>query len=446
MLPNKRVLWKTSTVIIFSTIIMAAILFITIVSVISSNLGKQIERVQQETFNQATEAVKDSIVSDPTLAGLDPFIRKGYKISVFNTTSKMFIYPKALSSWALDTKSVNISLLEDSDGYLTTFTVGNKQVSVGYPVQLQAPEIKMIVLKSIPILLVMTLIIVAIIAGLYIFLYRNEKNKLNKLFHLTEKRVASETISETDFGIRVKDYAIIEKQVKALYDSLETSNNKMQQEMLLVKELERANVSLLQGITHEMKTPLMSTKLLIGQLQTQIPNNETIPSVLQQMTNLERLIHEVLFVTQKKYAGKEDKTIFLSTVLQQTLEKYDVLLDDKDIHVDLIIEAEFQMKFDIKLIEKILSNLLSNAIHYTNEHTIIRIVITADSFTMNNPITNVNIINMENIGKPFVSFGPSGGTGLGLYLIKMMLLNYPYELKTHINDSNMFVAKINKLE
>jgi nitrogen-specific signal transduction histidine kinase len=59
-----------------------------------------------------------------------------------------------------------------------------------------------------------------------------------------------------------------------------------------------------------------------------------------------------------------------------------------------------------------------------------------------NSISDNQSIDLDDIGKPFVSFGTSGGTGLGLYLIKTMLANSPYQLTVSISEKNIFIAEI----
>ncbi|ODJ63700.1 ATP-binding protein [Brochothrix thermosphacta] len=72
----------------------------------------------------------------------------------------------------------------------------------------------------------------------------------------------------------------------------------------------------------------------------------------------------------------------------------------------------FILNIDEKSTEKILSNLLSNAIHYTEENTIISIKIETNSFKVMNFFDNKSLINADEIGKPFISYGNNASTVL----------------------------------
>ncbi|EUJ40569.1 sensor histidine kinase [Brochothrix campestris] len=223
---------------------------------------------------------------------------------------------------------------------------------------------------------------------------------------------------------------------------MEQSQRKIETEMQVVKSLEQSNLALLQGITHEMKTPLMSTKLLLNELQLDDANRTVIGQVNQQMTNLEKLIREILFVTQRKYLASNNMKSAVSRVLDRVITNYDVLLDDKQLTVERTIETEFYMKLDEKMLEKILSNLVSNAIHYTVERTAIKIYVLADRIIIANQFEDKGKINWNRIGEPFMAFGSERGTGLGIYIIKTILINTPYVFTIDHQANNYFTAEI----
>jgi signal transduction histidine kinase len=350
------------------------------------------------------------------------------------------IYPKSMiAEYPQD------FILLTTSGYSTTATINNQKVYISYPIQLSAPDITIIALQSIPLLFIIVTAIVLMIIAIYMTLYRKEKEKLDVLFELTGHRESSEKLQKLDLHIRIKEYAEIEEQVRKLYADLESSQKKIEKEMNLVKELERNNVSLLNGITHEMKTPLMSTKLLIDQLQLEslgTINQSLVSGIWQQTHNLEQLIQEILFITQRKTFYISERKAPVTPILTKVLANYDVLLEDKEIQVKQVLMSEFHMKLDDKLIEKILSNFLSNAVHYTLEKTTITVQVSDNRLKIMNSISDNQSIDLDDIGKPFVSFGTSGGTGLGLYLIKTMLANSPYQLTVSISEKNIFIAEI----
>lgn len=448
---NSRRIWDSKTIIIIFSVIISVVLFSTIISVISANLGRNIEKKQQDAFQSEVVKIKsdlkqNTVFNDFTI--LNKYVEKGYKITVSNAKGE-FVYPfqtiinKELES---NTKNPDVITINLKDGYIAQFEMQGFQFFISYPVQLKAPEITQIIVQSIPLLLVISFVVVAFVIFVYTRLYKKEKQKLDSLFQLMHKRIASDAINAQDFQLRIKDYIEIENQAKSLYGNLEKSQQQILKEMALVQELERTNLSLLQGITHEMKTPIMSTKLLISQLQQEPTNDKLVMSILQQVTNLEQLIKEILFVSQRKQLVVNPKPVLIEPILQRILENYDVLLEDKGLHIEKDIIADFHMRLDEKMIEKVLSNLLSNAIHYTTENATIKISIGENQFAMSNVFVEEKPINLKKIQQPFISFGNYGGTGLGLYIVKTILVDSPYELTLEMKGNEVFIAKINVIK
>lgn len=444
MKKNKPIQWPTKVVIVLFSIIMSFIVFFIVIGVITLNLGKEIEKEQQDIFDGTTVKIREIIETNKDYSYLRPFVVNGYRVIITNSNGKI-IYPQN------DSEPFNYDfnmLLVPMRGIVTQFKVNDLNVYISYPIQLTPPDISNIILESVPYVLFLAAFSIAVIITIYVSLFKRERKKLDILFDLTKMNVSNDEIVDLNLNLRLEEYAEIESQVKELYSELKYAQNKLEKEVQLVKKLESNNSALLKGMTHEMKTPLMSTKLLVNQLENlnQAQNTRDILiEINNQTNNLDQLIREILFISQKNNLSQQSEQSSIE-IINEVIHHYDVLLEDKKLTVCREFINDFFMELDRKIIEKVFSNLISNAINYTLEDSIIFIKVTENSLAIKNKISGHNNIDLQLIGEPFATFSSISGTGLGIYLVETMLANSPYTLTIEIQEEGLFVTKISIAE
>ncbi|ALS36547.1 signal transduction histidine kinase [Enterococcus rotai] len=444
MKKNKPIQWPTKVVIVLLSIIMSFIVFFIVIGVITLNLGKEIEKEQQDIFDGTTVKIREIIETNKDYSYLRPFVVNGYRVIITNSNGKI-IYPQN------DSEPFNYDfnmLLVPMRGIVTQFKVNDLNVYISYPIQLTPPDISNIILESVPYVLFLAAFSIAVIITIYVSLFKRERKKLDILFDLTKMNVSNDEIVDLNLNLRLEEYAEIESQVKELYSELKYAQNKLEKEVQLVKKLESNNSALLKGMTHEMKTPLMSTKLLVNQLENlnQAQNTRDILiEINNQTNNLDQLIREILFISQKNNLSQQSEQSSIE-IINEVIHHYDVLLEDKKLTVCREFINDFFMELDRKIIEKVFSNLISNAINYTLEDSIIFIKVTENSLAIKNKISGHNNIDLQLIGEPFATFSSISGTGLGIYLVETMLANSPYTLTIEIQEEGLFVTKISIAE
>jgi len=441
---NKPIQWPTKVVIILFSTIISVIVFFIVIGVITLNLGKEIEKEQQDIFDETSVKIREIIETNKDYSYLRPFVINGYRVIITNASGKI-IYPQNNSE--LFNYDFNV-LLVPMKGIVTQFNVNDLNVYISYPIQLTPPDISDIVLESVPYVLFLAAFSIAVIITIYVSLFKHERKKLDVLFDLTKKNVSNDEIVDLNLKLRLGEYAEIESQVKELYSELKYAQNKLEKEVQLVKKLESNNSALLKGMTHEMKTPLMSTKLLVNQLENLNQAQDTrdiLMEINNQTNSLDQLIREILFISQKNNLSQQSEQSSIE-IINEVIHHYDVLLEDKKLTICCEFKNDFFMELDRKIIEKVFSNLISNAINYTLEDSIIFIKITENSLVIKNKISDHNTIDLQLIGEPFATFSSISGTGLGLYLIETMLANSPYTLTIEIQEEALFVTKISIAE
>lgn len=221
-------------------------------------------------------------------------------------------------------------------------------------------------------------------------------------------------------------------------------------------ELNNRNESLKRFISdasHEMKTPVALIKAYAIGIQDGIDDGTFIDTVIEQSEHLTDLINTLLYWS--KYEKKEFNmsNFDLKEKLIHCIKKYEILIEERDIKLNIKIDNEnFMINADEDSIEIVLNNLISNAIKY-NSNNKIDIFLLKDNdeifVCVKNGISNINKDEIDNIWKPFYVLESSrskelSGTGLGLSIVKEILEAHKFEYGADINDENIeffFVVK-----
>ncbi|MFX0002426.1 MAG: ATP-binding protein [Promethearchaeota archaeon] len=142
---------------------------------------------------------------------------------------------------------------------------------------------------------------------------------------------------------------------------------------LKLQEINKLKTELLYRISHELKTPLIPVKgytdLLLRTYKEKL--DDTIISYLNAiMDGSERL--ETLINTILESSNLQTNQIKLNlmegdltTLIEDTLERLNYLIKERDHSIILKLNDELLTKFDREKIQKVVSNLLHNAINYT---------------------------------------------------------------------------------
>ncbi len=151
-------------------------------------------------------------------------------------------------------------------------------------------------------------------------------------------------------------------------------------------------------ISHELKTPITiirgELELALKQDRSITQYKDSITASLNQLSNIEQLIHSLLILTKysKHNINKTFTKIYLDNLLLNIIDNYKSNLQNKNIHLKITKLENITIQANDILINLIISNLLDNAIKYSNNNTNIFISL----FTKNNK--TYFIIEDEGIG------------------------------------------------
>lgn len=202
------------------------------------------------------------------------------------------------------------------------------------------------------------------------------------------------------------------------------------------------------SITHELKTPLASTKLYLETLQKRTLEKEKVDEILKnsvaEINRLRELVDNILLASQL-----ESKSYILHTtevnaskITEDTIQKFSTPRNLSD-RLILNIEENIFVQAEPFGIETIVTNLLSNAYKYAPANTPITI-----SFTQTNNAAilkvgdcgpGIKAADKKNLFMRFFRVGDeqtrkTKGTGLGLFIVKNLLNLLEGEIEVTDND------------
>lgn len=262
----------------------------------------------------------------------------------------------------------------------------------------------------------------------------------------------------------VKDARLIKKEGPGRRLAVPRQGSELEQlSHLLNTMLEKMEMSFEQlkrftaHVGHELRTPLARMRgeaelaLTIGDPEKA---NETIASMLEDITDLSRVIDALLELAIEDKALHETEDIDLLSLITELSEESKVLAEEKEqtIHSELC-ENSLYVKGNKSLLARALWNLLTNAIKYAPKQSQIDIQSVAlektIKVTVRNKFEETELLNLETLFEPFVrgSQGQSGkipGYGLGLALTRSIIKRHQGQLdvQTQGEDNILFTITL----
>lgn len=293
--------------------------------------------------------------------------------------------------------------------------------------------------KSIPVLSIVIFAVSIIMAFFYTYYLTKPIIKISRL----SKQMSDMNFSglcptnRTDeIGVLSHSLNDLSEKLAAALSELQTANQKLQSDIDIERRLEQKRVEFFSAASHELKTPITIIK---GQLQGMLyqvgryKDRETyLAQSLEVIGTLEKMVQELLTISHLDTPGYICKKadIDLSKLINERIVLYEDLFMQKELSVEKSIIPEIYVLGDIQLLQKVLDNLLGNAATYSGTGEYISVKLWKEVEKVNLMIENTGVhIPDEDIPKLFEAFyrvdnsrsRQTGGTGLGLYIVKAIL-------------------------
>lgn len=419
-----------------------------------------IEELNKVTFIEAGEMVDDFILANDC----DIVMYKGINPSWDMYPTIVYDSRYALKQrWAVLEKIESINKNEKmslSTSGRVSFSYSKDSVYTVFCLWTQEDEnvFEEALKNTLPLIIAAITGISVICSFIYTFLFARPVRKLSEI---------SGKMADLDFTVRSKSKRRDEigdlgrnlDNLSSNLDSTITSLNKrteeLEREIKRVNELERQKDVFFAAASHELKTPITIAQ---GQVRGMIdgvePYNDTevyLPKTLSALKRMESLINEILTASRMQAGNeitlrKED----LGAILRSKIDEIRDLLEVREIGLETKIEDDLIFRGNADLTSMAFGSFLSNAVFYSSEGSKVVVTSVKEDKKIITSIRNTNAhIDEKDLSHLFEAFyrtdssrnRRSGGSGLGLYLGKLIIERQNGSVKLD-NDGDDVVATI----
>ncbi|WII35271.1 sensor histidine kinase [Paenibacillus thiaminolyticus] len=348
---------------IFAYTIVAMVLLVIITAALFSGqfftLSRAIEREQiMASYQPLVDRVKNSDYSDiPELAQRFYDSNQSFEFSIIDSNGSngdvIYATPGAVTS----------------DDFIGDFyyVVHNDNV-LGYSVIAQTrPGLTAFYNEIIVRALVAFIIILALcLVCAYVFA-RQITNPVKQLADDAGKMIRLEDVPQS-LPKRRDELGDLSRDIHAMYDKLKETISQLENEILRVKEMEEAQRYFFSAASHELKTPIAATSVLLEGMLANVGEYKDHPKYLRECVKLmdaqSKLVSGIL-ETVKLIDGKiapAPERLKLQYVVASVLPTYQTLAETagQQIHTDIAEEAVVFV--DGNMLKKVLSNVVLNAV------------------------------------------------------------------------------------
>lgn len=208
--------------------------------------------------------------------------------------------------------------------------------------------------------------------------------------------------------------------------------------MKRTKVLDDSREEFVSNVSHELKTPLTSMKVLADSLlmQEEVPNElyrEFMQDIGEEIERENKIINDLLALVKmtRTAADVNISSMDINALLELIMKRLSPIAQRANI--ELVYESMRKVVADVDEVKLTLAltNLIENAIKYNNEHGWVKVVLDADHqyFTVTVSDSGIGIPqeSLEHIYERFYRVDKShsreiGGTGLGLAITRNAIL------------------------
>lgn len=263
------------------------------------------------------------------------------------------------------------------------------------------------------------LVILSILLWKYISLKKNIRHFSQELEKLKDSGYR-QPVKVTDFdkdlvqlAVKVNEHTDIQRQLGVEYE-----------------ERKKQLGTVISGISHDFRTPLTVSlgylQMIEKSSELSDKNAEYLAITMQKNRYLKELSDEFFELT-KVENGKEElnlEEVNLSNLLTEIVLEQHSWIAERNIKTDFDIDDGILIHTDLHCLTRILNNLMSNAQKYTADSFGVKLKQDNDRVVLcvSNTIADSAALHIDRVFEPFYRMDArtAGGSGLGLYVVKML--------------------------
>lgn len=355
------------------------------------------------------------------------------------------------------TESDGIITQNDSNtavSYSATFTNGAKRYTVVAYANTEAVEqVTGIFAKVFPFVLIFIILVGALVAFFY---SRFLAKPIVDISYVSKKMTALNMswrcdVSRTDeIGELAANLNAMAVKLDAAMKALQRANEKLQADIDHERKQERRRRDFFSAISHELKTPVT---ILKGELEGMIlgvgkfkDRDTYLQESYETTQSIEKLVGEIMTLAKLDMLSLTPQETKLSDLVEDCLHHYHVLVQERRMQINSHYEEEQTVHVDRGQMRTALSNIIGNAIKHSPEGSPVDICIAQKdgkmALSIENSGAHIDSAELNQIWEPFYRIDKSrsrgtGGSGLGLYIVKTILDLHGLLYQFENNDRGM---------
>ncbi len=294
--------------------------------------------------------------------------------------------------------------------------------------------------KFLPYSLSVSILFSAIVSLIYA---KSVKNNIDEIKNVTDKMMELDKNARLEYDSK-DEIGELKQQINDLYAALLRTIDDLEFKNKEILKLEKLKYDFFKGASHELKTPLASLKIILENMKYNIGKYKDrdlyINDCIDIVDSLTKNISQIISVYSIENLKNDEELLNINYVLEDVLEKYEVLANQKDIRINNHISDE-KIYIGKTALKIVLSNLISNAVKYTDVRGVINIGADKGWLYIENSYKNDKILDIDKLFEVEFDLNKENSNGLGLYIVSNLLNNYKIEYKA-LQNKDSFVFKI----
>lgn len=227
-----------------------------------------------------------------------------------------------------------------------------------------------------------------------------------------------------------------------------------------MKVLDDSRQEFVANVSHELKTPITSVKVLADSLlaQQDVPSelyHEFMVDIAEEIEREDKIINDLLALVKldKSAASLNISVVNINELTEIILKRLRPIARKTNVELTLISKREIIAEVDEVKLSLILKNLVENAIKYNREQGMVEVTLDADHQFFNIQVADTGIgIPEDMLNQVYERFfrvdkshsREIGGTGLGLAISKNAVLLHRGSIKVEstMGEGSTFTVKI----
>lgn len=328
--------------------------------------------------------------------------------------------------------SYEIHFKNSDEKYLLTISVSEKTVS----------QITQTFWKTLP--LISAIIFGVSITGSY-FISRFitkpviEISNISKRLTNLDMTWRCNTKRTDEIGILSNSLNTMAEQLDSTLNELTIANQKLQEDIEKEQERKKLQIDFFRAVSHELKTPITILKGELEGMLYQVGNYKNRDIYLQKslitVDDMDTLVKEILSISK---INDSDFALTISKMnigqlVRECGRKWQSIAEIKEQQFKTDID-DYIYNGDINLMQKAISNIIGNAVNHSPQKAFISITLKNGILNVINSGVSISDVDIKQIFEPFYRIENShnrktGGSGLGLYIVKNILEQHKLKYK-----------------